>query len=286
LSTAAPVANARITFRTRYEDEHVLVVEKAPRLVTMPGKGHERDTLLNGLFALHGHRLRHLGGARGFGLLHRLDKGTSGLLSVALSVEAYDAMREQFERRSIEKYYWAVCHKAPAVPKGVIKKPIAERDVRTSRYASRKEARLAAEGSPALTAYRVLQDSELACLIEARPVTGRMHQVRLHLDFIGSAILGDDLYGPRSIRHASPRLALHAHRLVFDHPITGEQVDVRSPWPRDLRSLMTRMKLAIPGEPANGSQPADSDSEYDTESEGIEDGGHEVGGESVGDEQS
>lgn len=292
--SSAPVVNERITFRTRYLDDHVLIVEKPPRLVTMPGKGHENDTLLNGLMAFHGPRLRKLGSDRGFGLLHRLDKGTSGLLAVALSIEAYDGLRAQFENRSIEKYYWAVCHKAPAAPKGVVKKPIGERTIRQDKYSTRKEARLAADGAPALTAYRVLQDSGLAALIEARPVTGRMHQVRLHLDFIGSAILGDDLYGPRSIRLASPRLALHAHRLVFQHPVLGKKVDVDSPWPRDLRALLRRMRLDAPGEAPETAEQSETDLDLpqgvgveSNDSDGsFEDGDHEIRGDAVGDEQS
>lgn len=246
MSTGVPEANARITFRTLYADEAVLVVEKPPRLVTMPGKGHEHDTLLNGLMANHGQKLRQLGTDRSFGLLHRLDKGTSGVLIVALNRDAYDGLRSQFEHRLIEKYYWAVSHKAPASAKGVITKPIGEREIRINKYSSRKEARLVSTGHQAVTAYRLLQDSQLAAMIEARAVTGRLHQVRLHLDSIGSAILGDSLYGPKTVRRASPRLALHAHRIVFEHPISGEKVDVRSEWPKDLKSLLVRMRLDTP----------------------------------------
>ncbi len=274
MSSGIPSVNARITSRTLYADEHLMVVEKPSRIVTLPGKGHESDTLLNGLMATHGHALRQMGSDRSFGLLHRLDKGTSGALIVALTRDAYDGLRAQFEKRLIEKYYWAVCHKAPASGKGVITKPIAEREVRLSAYSTRKEARLVSTGNQAVTAYRVLQDSSIAALLEARAVTGRLHQVRLHLDYIGSAILGDSLYGPKTVRRASPRLALHAHRVVFEHPITGDKVDARSAWPKDLKALLVRMKLDTP---RHGPPPKAS---------ALEDRGHEIAGDAVGEEQA
>lgn len=242
--------NPRVTFKVRHADEHLLVVEKPAGVVTEPGQGHEHDALLNGLFAVHGPRLQNLGEARGYGLLHRLDKETSGLVAVALTATAYDGMRELFETRAIRKFYWAVCARAPQHGRGVVRTPISERVERVNKWTTRKLARLGdtrdAPGKPALTAYRVVQDSGLAALIEARPVTGRMHQVRLHLESIGAAILGDDLYGPEVVRRAAPRLALHAHRLAFVHPVTGAPIDVRSPWPRDLRELLRRMKLGRP----------------------------------------
>lgn len=238
--------NPRITFGVRYADEHLLVVQKSPRQVTQPGIGHEHDTLLNGLFAVHGPVLQRLGRARDFGLVHRLDRDTSGLLAVALDADAYDGLRAAFASRNIRKFYWAVSHKAPREPTGVIKRPIIEQERRKSRYTSEKIARLAPGGKPAVTAYRVLETSPLAALIEARPVTGRLHQIRVHLDSIGAGILGDRLYGPARTNEAAHRLALHAHRIVFDHPITGETIDVTSPFPRDLRGLLRRLDLHRP----------------------------------------
>lgn len=239
-------ANERVTFRIAYEDDAVLVVEKPPRVVTLPGLGHEHDTLLNGLFATHGNRLARIGKDRAYGLLHRLDRETSGLVIVALTVEAYEHLIEQFRDRSVGKFYWAVCHKAPKVDRGVIRYPIEEYQERLNRWSSVKKARVSRKGSPALTAYRVIQSSNVATLIEARAVTGRLHQVRVHLDAIGCGILGDEWYGPRVTSKASPRLALHAHRVRFEHPTSGEQIDVRTKWPADLRKLLTRVKLERP----------------------------------------
>lgn len=241
-------SNDRVTFSVRYEDSDLLVVEKPARVVTQPGVGHEHDTLLNGLFSQYGDRLQQLGVARDFGLIHRLDRETSGLLVVALSSNGYDAMRSLFETREVSKYYWAICHKAPKEPQGVIKKAIAEEVKRKDRYTSIKFAKISAHGKPAATAYRVLASNEIGALIEARPVTGRLHQVRVHLDLIGCAVLGDPQYGPNLVRKAAPRLALHAHRLVFDHPITGEKIDIGTKFPRDLRGVLKKIRLPGPDE--------------------------------------
>jgi 23S rRNA pseudouridine1911/1915/1917 synthase len=269
--------NERVTYRLAYEDEHILVIEKRARLVTAPGVGHEDDTLLNGLVATHGTPLRNLGTSRDWGLLHRLDKATSGLLVVALTPPAYDGLREAFESRAVRKFYWAVCRSTPNKPSGVIRKPVVEEVKRATRYTSTKTARVGASGKAALTAYRALQSSGSACLIEARTVTGRLHQVRVHLDSIGATVLGDDLYGPKIARMSSPRLALHAHRIAFLHPVTGEEIDQRSMFPRDLRGMLKRMRLTRP----------DLESADDLSADGVSaDGCEEIAGETVGDEEA
>lgn len=255
--------NADVPFTIRHQDEDVLVVDKPARIATQPGKGHEHDTLLNGLFAQFGSQLQNLGRARDFGLLHRLDKQTSGLLIVGLQARAYDGLREQFEKRQVKKFYWAVAFKAPKKPSGVIRRPILEETER------KKTARISSAGKPAVTAYRVLQVGTAAghaALIECRPVTGRLHQVRVHLESLGCPILGDDIYGPKSVMHAAARLGLHAHRLVFRHPVTGASLDVRSPWPKDLAALLKRSGLKKP--------------------ESTVQGAHELGGDRVGDEEA
>jgi 23S rRNA pseudouridine1911/1915/1917 synthase len=254
--------NPRIVCKVRFEDEDLLVVDKPARLVTQPGLGHETDTLMNGLFATHGQRLQNLGRMRDFGLLHRLDRQTSGLVLIALRPRAYDALREAFETRQVRKYYWAVTARAPKKASGLIRRPILEVT------GTKKLARISAAGKPALTAYRVLQDSPRAALLECRLVTGRLHQIRVHLESIGCPILGDDFYAPKAVVAAAPRLALHAHRLVVQHPGTGKTIDVHSPWPKDLSPLLRRMLLEKP--------KAVSSAEA----------GHEIGSDGVGDEES
>lgn len=239
--------NPQVTFKVRYEDEHVLVINKPARTVTTPGLGHEHDSLLNGLFAAYGPRLQKLGKARDFGLLHRLDKDTSGLVMLALTPSAYDSLREVFEQREVAKYYWAVTRNRPNGDSGVIRKPLLEYEGRVKGDSRLKKlARVSGAGKPAVTAWRIVQSSDKATLLECRAVTGRLHQLRVHLDSINCPILGDEFYGPANLRRVSPRLALHAHRITFPHPITGVRTDVRAPWPQDLKGLLRTMGLKRP----------------------------------------
>lgn len=253
MATLSVEPNDRIHVRIVHEDDHLIVVDKPPGLVTQPGVGHLHDTLLNGLFAHHGTRLQNLGKARDFGLVHRLDADASGLLVVALTAEAYDGLRARFASREVTKMYWAVAHKAPRDATGVIKRAILEEVRPKTKYTSEKIGRLSTDGKPAITAYRVLDKSDLGALLEARPITGRLHQVRIHLASIGCGLLGDKLYGPRLTDHAAPRVALHAHRLKFEHPVTGEAAEYRSAFPKDLRPLLRRLNLSRPdlGKPAD-----------------------------------
>lgn len=240
------IANPGVTFRVLVEDADFLIVEKPSRVVTQPGVGHEHDTLLNGLFARYGERLAALGHARDFGLVHRLDKETSGVLVVGLSRAGYDGLRAQFEARTVRKFYWALCQKAPSPAEGVIRKPIAELLTRTGKYTQQKTARISSSGEAAVTAYRTLAASGMGALIEARPVTGRLHQVRVHLASIGAAVLGDEVYGTARAAASSPRVALHAHRIVVRHPVGGEEVEARTRWPGDLRTTLRRLELPRP----------------------------------------
>lgn len=249
--------NERVAVKIMHEDEHLLVCEKPPGRVTNPGKGHESDTLLNGLFATHGARLQRIGREREFGLLHRLDRETSGMVMVALTRDAYDAMGEQFRSGGIGKFYFAITKRAPNRPSGVIRRPLAEQiatpnGVRGVRARDTvRLVRVAASGKPSLTAYRTLHEVPGAALLETRAVTGRLHQVRAHLQSIGCAILGDAFYGTVAVAGAAPRLALHAHRITLTHPATGEAMDLRSKLPRDLKHLCRKLGLdaarATPG---------------------------------------
>lgn len=262
MSSLSVEPNDRVTYKIYHADEDLLVVGKPPHVPSQPGKGHDKDTLLNALFATYGQQLQNLGAARDFGLLHRLDLEASGVLIVGLRTRAYDALRAQFQERTIKKYYWAVCAKAPKEASGVIKLSIAERGGMRD---TPKTSMISKIGKPAVTAYRVLDSNELGALVEARPVTGRLHQVRVHLDAIGATILGDDFYGPKSYREAAPRLALHAHRVTFTHPTTGREMDIKTVWPHDLRKLLNRLKLKRPDQPGaatpgrNSAQDADAD---------------------------
>jgi 23S rRNA pseudouridine1911/1915/1917 synthase len=259
----APVVNEAVSVGVQYLDEHVLVVHKRAGLVTQPGKGHEDDALLNGVFALEdgrlGKQLTNLGAARDYGLLHRLDRETSGLVVLARTADAYDALRAQFEARTIRKFYWAITAKAPSTDAGVINKPIAESEPKGGsgpgawrHVGEKKLARIHGRGKDAQTAYRVLAISAIGrqagALLECRPLTGRLHQVRVHLEAIGCPIAGDGLYASAAVAGLSPRLALHAWRLSFTHPISGATVDVRSAFPKELKGTAKRMRLELPAD--------------------------------------
>jgi 23S rRNA pseudouridine1911/1915/1917 synthase len=242
--------NSSITFPILHEDDAIIVVDKPPRLPTQPGKGHEDDTLLNGLFARHGAKLQKLGKARDYGLLHRLDRMASGLLVIALTPAAYDGLRAAFEAREVRKFYWAVVKGPLSKASGVINKPIAEH------AGQMKTARITGAGKPSVTAWRVLSQATGASLLECRAISGRLHQVRVHLAAIHAPILGDELYAPPPIKAAAPRLALHCHRLVFDHPLAGTRLDMRTRWPKDLGPLLRRLGLSRPESPGSDAEPA------------------------------
>ena len=234
------IPNADVPYSIAFTDDDFLVVDKPAGVVTQPGKQHEHDSLLNGLFVDYGNLLQNLGEARNWGLLHRLDKDTSGLVLVALRTRAYDHLRRQFEERQVKKLYWAVVLGRPEPAQGVIQKPIAEIT------ATRKKAVIARDGQQAITAYRVLAATQGVSLIEARPKTGRLHQIRVHLAALGCPLLGETIYqGPAHLPPVS-RLCLHAAELSFIHPTTGHRITARSPMPKDLQKTLTRLGLKPP----------------------------------------
>lgn len=275
--------NERVSFKVHYEDEHLAIIEKPAGLVTTPGKGHEYDTLQNGLFAQYGHTLQNVGADRDFGLLQRLDRDASGLILVALTPPAWEAMRDSFREKKVRKFYWAITRTAPNKPKGVIRRPIEEKlskrddkwisDPRRSKFEKVKLARISSKGKPAITAYRVLQKSGAGALVECRAVTGRLHQVRAHLDSIGCSILGDRFYGPRASRTSAPRLMLHAHRLALPHPMTGDELDISSKCPRDMGRVLRQLGMTKPGV-------------FDEHRADSGDDAHETPGDAVGEENA
>lgn len=248
-----PEPNPRIRIRVAREDARTIVVNKMPGLVCEPGLGHRADSLLNGLFALDGGRLAprlaRLGEARDWGLLHRLDALTSGLVLVALEADAYDRLREAFERRAVAKTYLAIV-RGELAPEGRADEPIAER-----RERDRLVAVVDARGRPAETRWTTLARSGRYALLRCEPVTGRLHQIRLHLARLGAPIAGDPLYeeggraraGGRAPR--SPELQLHAWRLAFPDPASdanGADIRVEAAVPRRFAAFAESHGLALP----------------------------------------
>lgn len=238
--------NDRLGLRYAYEDEHLLVVDKPAGVVTQPGRKHSRDTLLNAAFATHGKTLQNIGKARDYGLVHRLDRPTSGLVVVALTQESYDHLRGQFAERTVHKTYLALVHGAPNPPKGVERSPIRE-----IRRGGRKRAALGdgRGAQPAETRYAVLVRARGVSLVECAPRSGRLHQIRVHLAHRGCPVIGDDEYGRRDGLDRAlgkHRIGLHAARLALTHPATGKRLVVQSPVPDDLLAVFERLGLACP----------------------------------------
>ena len=254
--------NPAIALAIVHDEPDFLIVDKPAGLVTQPGKGHAEDSLLNGLFALSdgfvGKLLLNLGVRRDFGLLHRLDKDTSGLLVVAKTPNAYDQLRRDFESRQVDKEYLALVAGIPTPPQGVIQARLKEVQVANpAGHGTIKKVIISRQGQEAITAYRVLHkdasaDGSLqAALVHLTIKTGRLHQIRAHMTFLNCQVLGDDLYAaPKAsfqLRRfpRAPRLCLHASRLGFKHPATGQWVHYQVPLPGDLAAYAGKLELPI-----------------------------------------
>lgn len=235
--------NPRLDLDHAYADDHFMVIDKPAGVVTQPGQKHSRDTLLNAAFATHGKALQNIGKARDYGLVHRLDRPTSGLVVVALTQEAYDHLRAQFAERTVAKTYLAWVHGSPTPPEGAVRAAIREERRRGRKTAVLGRGRGA---KPAETRYRTVARSRGVALVECHPQTGRLHQIRVHLAQRGSPVIGDREYGRRDDRDLGRRIGLHAARLELIHPATGARLTISSPVPADLRAFGERHGLALP----------------------------------------
>lgn len=217
-----------------YQDADLLVINKPAGLVVHPGHGHPDDTLVNALLA-HVPDLAGIGGVQRPGIVHRLDKDTSGLLLVAKHDRAHQALQEQFKSRSVEKIYLALVEGHITPPRGLIDAPM-DRDPR-----NRQKMAVVTDGRPAQTEYRTLETLPSVTLVEARLLTGRTHQARVHLASIGYPIVGDKVYGRRKSRIALDRHFLHAWRLGFTLPSSGQRVHFTAPLPPDLETVLVEL---------------------------------------------
>jgi 23S rRNA pseudouridine1911/1915/1917 synthase len=229
-----------------YEDAELLVLDKPAGLVVHPGAGVREGTLAAALLH-HDPALAGVGGAGRSGLVHRLDRGTSGLMVVARSDAAHRALAAQFHARTVEKIYDAIAWGRPREREGEIDLGVG----RDPKNRLRMRAGVAG-GRAARSLYRVLEEVPGFARLEVRILTGRTHQVRVHLAALGHPIVGDATYGgERSASVGDPkrrqavraigRPALHARRLAFDHPRTGARVFFEAPWPDDLRVLWSAL---------------------------------------------
>jgi 23S rRNA pseudouridine1911/1915/1917 synthase len=218
-----------------YEDEHLLVVDKPAGMVVHPAYGHSSGTLVNALLA-HAPQVANVGGLERAGVVHRLDRDTSGLLLVAKDEETRVGLQRQFKRRQIAKSYLALVEGRVTPREGVIEAPVG-RDKR-----QRKRMAVVRSGREATTTYRVIEAFADHTLLEVRPHTGRTHQVRVHLAWLGYPLVGDEVYGLRRQRLLQGRHFLHAWRIAFTHPITGERMSFEAPLPRELDAVLARLR--------------------------------------------
>ena len=219
-----------------YEDGDLLVIDKPAGLAVHPSPGHSSHTLVHGVLA-HCPNLSGIGGEGRPGIVHRLDKDTSGLIIVAKNDAAHVSLARQLKERKVEKTYLALVEGRIEPAEGIIEAPIG-RDPR-----HRKRMAVVERGREARTRYRLLREVAGRSLVEVRPETGRTHQIRVHLASIGFPICGDALYGRGGAALAGlSRQFLHAHRLAFRHPATGERLELKAPLAADLEAALAEIE--------------------------------------------
>ena len=241
LRTPSPRSGAELVpepveFGILHEDQHLAVIDKPPGMVVHPGPGRKSGTLAAGL--LHRYpEIRGVGDPGRWGIVHRLDKDTSGALIVARDTGTFAGLKSMIERREVERIYNALVDGLFAVPTGTIDAPIGRDKDRPRRQA------IAADGKRAVTHYEVLREfpAHHCSLVLARLETGRTHQIRVHLAAIGHPVVGDATYAASTTRAKSPRQFLHARSVAFRHPLTGLELRVEAPLPFDLESVIAGM---------------------------------------------
>ena len=229
---AAPLEAEAMEIRVAWEDEHLLVVDKPAGIVVHPGTGHRTGTLVHGLLAHEA-----AGGDEDRpGIVHRLDRDTSGLLVVAKSDDAHARLQELIRRRAVERRYLALVKGSPRSRSGRIEAPIGRDRIDKSRHSLDS-----ATPRDAVTSFEVLELLGPRALLSVTLDTGRTHQIRVHLEAIDLLVSGDPVYGSAGDLRLE-RQFLHAAALAFDHPFTGERVEVESPLPDDLAAALDRAR--------------------------------------------
>ena len=226
-----------------FEDDHLIVVDKPAGMVVHPAAGNPDGTLVNALLHHCAGRLSGINGVARPGIVHRIDKDTSGLLVVAKTDAAHEGLARQFAEHSIDRRYLAVCAGHPSPAQGSIDARLGRSEADRKKMAVLPDA--SRRGKRAVTHYRTLRRLGHAALVECRLETGRTHQVRVHCASIGHPLLGDPVYGrtPKALRPMLDRLgfrrqALHAAELGFSHPVTGEQLHFSAELPEDITELI------------------------------------------------
>jgi 23S rRNA pseudouridine1911/1915/1917 synthase len=238
---AAPVGDSDVPLAVVYEDTDIVVVDKPAGMVVHPGAGQADGTLVHGLLARYP-EIASVGDPQRPGIVHRLDKGTSGLLLIARSPQAYNGLVSMLASHEIERRYRALVWGRMEVPSGAIDAPIGRSAQDRTRMA------VTARGRPALTRYHVrnrFENPVVVTELECAPVTGRTHQIRVHLASIGHPIVGDARYGGSQARRRSGldvhRPWLHAEYVALEHPVTRQRLSFESPLPQDLVAVLDQL---------------------------------------------
>ena len=229
-----PLAQA-IPLDIIYEDSYLLAVNKPAGMVVHPAPGHSEGTLVNALLA-HDRRIVDVGPSERAGIVHRLDRETSGVIVAAKKAQVLNVLQEQFRNRQVEKVYLALVHGRVQPPEGIIEVPIG-RDPR-----DRQKMAPVAGGKYARTRYRASEYLNRYTLIEAHPYTGRTHQIRVHLSWLGHPVVGDRMYGRGRHQLLEDRHFLHAWTLRCAHPVSGEDLWLEAPLPQELTDLLERLR--------------------------------------------
>ena len=220
-----------------YEDDELLVVDKPAGMVVHPAPGNHSGTLVNALMYHCGDALSSINGVIRPGIVHRIDKDTSGLLMVAKTDRAHNALSAQLAEHSITRRYKAIVYSNIKEDEGTVDKPIGRDPGNRLRNAV-----VYTNSKNAVTHYRVLERFGGFTLVEAVLETGRTHQIRVHMAYIRHPLLGDTLYGPAKNRYGAKRQMLHAGVLGFVHPVTGEYMEFNSPLPQDFEDVLAKLR--------------------------------------------
>lgn len=237
--TVAELKPVDIPLDVIFEDKHLIVLNKAAGMVVHPGAGTGEDTMVHALLAHCAGSLSGIGGVERPGIVHRIDKETTGLLVVAKNDAAHRALSDQFAARTLTKEYVALLSGVPAALSGSIDRAIARHPVHRHRMTTGEG------GKPARTDWTLLEKfGERAALVRARIFSGRTHQIRVHFKSVGHPLLGDKVYGWRESPSlpTPPRVMLHAEHLVFAHPVSGKPLDLRAALPRDFDDLLKQLR--------------------------------------------
>ncbi|MCC6414871.1 MAG: RluA family pseudouridine synthase [Opitutaceae bacterium] len=237
---------AKITLDILYEDKHLLALNKASGMVVHPGAATGEDTLVHALLAHCQGGLSGIGGVERPGIVHRLDRETSGVIIVAKNDAAHRGLAEQFSERTLHKEYLALVTGRPELLSGIIDRPIGRNPNHRHKMAIVDEAK---GGKHARTDWEVVEAfGDLAALVRCTIHTGRTHQIRVHLKSLGHVLLGDVVYGWKPLPQLAKqpgRVMLHAEHLVVAHPVSGKTLDLRAPLPSDMQAMVTALRRTV-----------------------------------------